>query len=145
MMGVGYSGTPLIDKLGIKADMRVAILNAPDHYPALLGELPATVTLLKLVSVPSISDATMKLFNFIQLFAKERDELDLRFPILAEALAPSGMLWVSWPKKASKVPTSLTEDVVREIGLASGFVDVKVAAIDEVWSGLKFVRRLKNR
>src|SRR5947199_364675 len=83
--------------------------------------------------------------DFVQLFTAEKRELERRFGELARALAPAGMLWISWPKKASGVTTDLTEDVIRAIGLAHGLVDVKVAAVDEVWSGLKFVRRVKDR
>src|SRR5206468_13099749 len=82
--------------------------------------------------------------DFVQVFTKEKQELERRFAELARALAPAGMLWISWPKKASGVATDLTEDVIRAIGLAHGLVDVKVAAVDEVWSGLKFVRRAKR-
>ena len=83
--------------------------------------------------------------DFVHLFTKDRRELERAFKLLAKALGPAGMLWVSWPKKASKVQTDLSEAVVREIGLGAGLVDVKVCAVDEVWSGLKFVIRLKNR
>ena len=83
--------------------------------------------------------------DFIQFFTRERKDLERRFPTLERALTPAGMLWISWPKKSSGVATDLTEDVIRTVGLAHGLVDVKVAAVDQVWSGLKFVRRLKDR
>ena len=83
--------------------------------------------------------------DFIQFITREKRALEHRFAALARALAPAGMLWISWPKKASGVATDLTEDVIRVIGLAHGLVDVKVAAVDDVWSGLKFVRRIKDR
>ena len=132
----GYSGKPLVAKLGIKPDTRIAILNAPKGYDRVLGKLPPRVT-----RRPSIVGP----LDFVQFFTKETRELERRFAGLARSLAPAGMLWISWPKKASGVATDLTEDVIRAIGLAHGLVDVKVAAVDEVWSGLKFVRRLKDR
>ncbi len=132
----GYSQRSLVDKLGIKPGTRIAILNAPRGYRATLGKLPAGVT----VAVNPRGQ-----LPFIQFFAVSRSVLESRFPALLRALDPAGALWVSWPKKASGVPTDLTEDVVREIALPTGLVDVKVAAVDDVWSGLKLVRRLKTR
>jgi hypothetical protein len=92
-----------------------------------------------------VASAARGTFPFIQFFAVSRGVLESRFPALVRALEPAGALWISWPKRASGVPTDLTEDVVREIALPTGLVDVKVAAVDDVWSGLKLVRRLKNR
>ncbi len=132
----GYSQRSLVEKLGIKPGTRIAILNAPRGYRATLGKLPAGVT----VAVNPRGQ-----LPFIQFFAVSRSVLESRFPALLRALEPAGALWVSWPKKASGVPTDLTEDVVREIALPTGLVDVKVAAVDDVWSGLKLVRRLKTR
>ena len=132
----GYSGKPLVEKLGLKDGWVIAILNAPKGYDRLLGKLPRQV-MPKATAVGPL--------DFIQFFTKEKQELERRFAELARALAPAGMLWISWPKKASGVATDLTEDVIRVIGLAHGLVDVKVAAVDEVWSGLKFVRRVKDR
>ena len=132
----GYSGKPLVAKLGIKPDTRIAILRAPKGYDRVLGKLPPRVT-----RRPSIVGP----LDFVQFFTNEKRELERRFAALARSLAPAGMLWISWPKQASGVATDLTEDVIRAIGLAHGLVDVKVAAVDEVWSGLKFVRRLKDR
>jgi hypothetical protein len=125
----GYSGTPLIQKLGLKRGMKALLLDA-------VYEAPAGV---RLVSEPSAP------LDFVHLFVKERAGLPKRFRALAGALAPAGMLWVSWPKGASKVTTYLNENIVREIGLQAGLVDVKVCAVDDVWSGLKFVIRLKDR
>jgi len=132
----GYSGKPLVAKLGIKPDTRIAILRAPKGYDRVLGKLPPRVT-----RRPSIVGP----LDFVQFFTNEKRELERRFAALARSLAPAGMLWISWPKQASGVATDLTEDVIRAIGLAHGLVDVKVAAVDDVWSGLKFVRRLKDR
>lgn len=131
----GYSKRSLVDKLGIKAGASIAILGAPPGYKKALGRLPR-------VSRKSPGSGPL---DFVQFFAREKRELERRFPALARALAPAGMLWISWPKKASGVPTDLTEDVIRAIGLSRGLVDVKVAAVDEVWSGLKFVRRRQDR
>jgi hypothetical protein len=131
----GYSKRSLVDKLGIKAGASIAIINPPSGYERTLGTLP---------SVSRKSPGTGPL-DFVQFFTREKRELERRFPALARALAPAGMLWISWPKKSSGVPTDLTEDVIRAIGLSRGLVDVKVAAVDDVWSGLKFVRRLQDR
>jgi hypothetical protein len=131
----GYSGKPLAQKLGIKDGWAIAILNAPQGYERTL-KLPGNVK-RKASAAGSL--------DFIQFFTDQKRELEGRFAALARALAPAGMLWISWPKKASGVATDLTEDVIRVIGLAHGLVDVKVAAVDDVWSGLKFVRRIKDR
>ena len=132
----GYSGKPLVAKLGIKAGTRIAILNAPAGYNRVLGKLPPRVTRRPTAAGP---------FDFIQFFTDLKRELERRFPTLERALTPAGMLWISWPKQSSGRATDLTENVIREIGLAHGLVDVKVAAVDEVWSGLKFVRRVQDR
>lgn len=138
MPAAGYSGTPLIKKLGIKPGQRACILNAPDDYPETLGSLPAGLRLThRLPNTRSL--------DFIHYFTKERKQLDKIFPQLKAALNWDGMLWISWPKGASKLPTDLNENIVREIGLHFGLVDVKVAAIDAIWSGLKFVHRVENR
>jgi hypothetical protein len=131
----GYSGKPLVQKLGIKDGWAIAILNAPQGYERTL-KLPGDVR-RKARAAGSL--------DFIQFFTDQKRELEGRFAGLARALAPAGMLWISWPKRASGAATDLTEDVIRVIGLAHGLVDVKVAAVDDVWSGLKFVRRLKDR
>jgi len=132
----GYSTRSLVEKLGIKSGMRVAIINAPPEFRSLLGTLPAGVSVVRAVRGP---------LPFIHFFTKQRAALEAKFPGLFRALAPDGSLWISWPKKASGVDTDITEDVVRAVALAGGLVDVKVAAIDDVWSGLKLVRRLKDR
>jgi hypothetical protein len=133
---VGYSKRSLADKLGIKAGTRVVALQAPPTYAALLGTLPRGASLHSRLPVSS---------GFIHRFARRRNELAADFPRLAQALADDGILWISWPKQASGVDTDLDENVIRDIGLAQGLVDVKVCAVDDVWSGLKFVRRVGNR
>lgn len=132
----GYSRTPLVSKLGIKAGFSVAMLGAPKGYSRTLGALPQNVT---------FATSLRGGLDFIHFFATRRRELEMRFATLAKALAPAGMLWISWPKKAAEAETDLDENVVRDVGLAHGLVDVKVCAVDETWSGLKFVRRLKDR
>jgi hypothetical protein len=134
-MPAGYSARSLSDKLGIKAGARIAFVGAPKGYDATLGKLPP-VTQAKTLRGP---------LDLIQVFVTNRADLVRRFPALKKALAIDGALWVSWPKKASGVATDVVEDVVREIGLAQGLVDVKVCAVDETWSGLKFVYRLADR
>lgn len=135
-MSAGYSRRSLIEKLGIKPGIRIAIIEAPRGYRATLGALPEGV---------SITAALRGALPFIHFFSMQRTSLERRFPALKRALAQDGALWVSWPKRASGVATDLTEDVVREVALAGGLVDVKVCAIDAVWSGLKLVRRLQDR
>src|ERR1700686_4539986 len=132
----GYSGTPLPKKLGIKPGARVWLGDAPAEVRA---ELSAA-----LAACESVRGGKAPL-NFAMLFTKSKAELAKEFVRISELLAPAGMLWVSWPKKSSGVATDLDENEVREIGLAAGLVDVKVCAVTEVWSGLKFVRRVKDR
>jgi hypothetical protein len=131
----GYSGTPLPKKLGIKAGLRVRLANAPAEVRAELRESLAECKVLK-------QDGAL---DFAILFTKSRAELTREFSRTAKLLAPAGMLWISWPKKSSGVATDVDEHVVRGIGLDAGLVDVKVCAVTEVWSGLKFVRRVKDR
>lgn len=132
----GYSGTPLIKKLGIKEGFDVLFINPPEGYMDYLGELPAEV---------SVKNKLSGKLDFIQFFAKSRAEFEKKFLQLKKALKPAGQLWVSWPKKASKIPTDITEDIIRVFALKNGLVDVKVCAVDEIWSGLKLVYRLKDR
>jgi hypothetical protein len=135
----GYSGTPLAKKLGIRDDFRAALLHVPDDVKTELRD-----ALEKCRIEHSRLQATRDL-DFIFLFAKSRAGLELELLPAAKALAPAGMLWISWPKKASGVATDLTENVIRQSGLDAGLVDVKVCAVTEVWSGLKFVIPVKNR
>jgi hypothetical protein len=135
-MFAGYSGTPLIKKLGIKPGFRLAFVHAPEDYRALLGNLPDEALVLPI----DYGD-----LDFIHAFYKERAEFEADYPTLKNALRKEGMLWISWPKKASKVKTDITEDMIRDYALLNGLVDVKVAAVDEIWSGLKLVYRVKDR
>jgi hypothetical protein len=135
-MTAGYSKRPLAEKLGIKPDTRIAILHAPSDFNNTLGALPAGV---------DVSSKLRKGLHLIHAFFENRKQLHRDFPALKKALPETGALWISWPKKAAKTPTDLTEGVVREIGLQNGLVDIKVCAVDETWSGLKFVYRLKDR
>ena len=136
MTGAGYSGRALAAKLGIRPGERVVVLGAPPRYPALLDPLPEGA---------SIRSRLGRTERFIHRFAGREAELVRAFPRLAGALADDGVLWISWPKRASGVPTDLTEDRIRDIALPYGLVDVKVCAVDEIWSGLKLVRRRELR
>ena len=131
-----YSKKPLAAKLGIKPGSRISLVNYPDNYLALLGELPHGV---------QFTDELARDLDFIHLFAADHRMLTEAFPQAKQRIKPEGMLWVSWPKQTSALKGDLKENDVREIGLANSLVDVKVAAIDEDWSGLKFVYRLKDR
>jgi hypothetical protein len=132
----GYSGTPLAAKLGIRAGDRVALIGAPDGYRAWLGELPGGVTFTARVG----SEA-----DLAHVFVTRADELTALLADLRRRLPPHAAVWVSWPKKASKVPTTVTEDVIRSAALPLGFVDVKVCAVSAVWSALKLVVRKELR
>jgi hypothetical protein len=133
----GYSGTPLPKKLGIKAGHKVLLLAAPDGFEeGTLGELPDGVAVGRTARGPA---------DVIVSFHTERADLAQRMPKLRAAMRPNAGLWIGWPKRASKVPTDLTEDVVRELALANALVDNKVAALDEKWSGLRLVIRLRDR
>jgi len=135
----GYSGTPLPKKLGIKPGFRAHLFHTPAEVRAELRESLATCQVKN--GVENNSDT----IDFAMLFAKSRTELLKQFAKLAKVLAPAGMVWVCWPKKTSGVATDLNEDEVRRVGLGAGLVDVKVCAVTEIWSGLKFVRRIKDR
>jgi hypothetical protein len=132
----GYSGTPLVQKIGIKPGHRVVLRNHPPTFVKDLGKLPDGV---------ESSERLAGKANVVVYFTEKRAALEKDFSRLSSALVPDGMLWISWPKKASGRPTDLNENIVREIGLERGLVDVKVCAIDETWSGLKFVIRVKDR
>jgi DUF3052 family protein len=140
----GYSGTPLPAKLGIKKDHRVALIHAPAGFAKTLGDLPEGVKMCN-ASRECKGPDTMDLLDVILFFTDNRAELIKEFHGLVRHLSPAGGLWIAWPKKASGVHTDLTEDRIREIGLEAGLVDNKVCAVDDTWSGLRFVHRLKDR
>jgi hypothetical protein len=132
----GYSGTPLWKKLGIKPGSVVHPVNAPADYGALLGPLPLSAT---------IDETAAKEIDLVHVFTKSRSELGRFLARYLGRIKQDGAIWVSWPKKASKIPTDITEDTVRELALPMGLVDIKVCAVDDVWSGLKLVIRKENR
>lgn len=135
-MTAGYSGTPLAKKLGIKEDFAVLGINAPDNYAELLGPLPQGV---------DIRTNPRSNLDIIHLFTNSRDELLRTLAECVRLIKQNGAIWVSWYKKAAKLPTEITEDTVREAAFPLGLVDVKVCAVDEKWSGLKLVIRKENR
>lgn len=132
----GYSETPLAKKLGIKDTFRVSLVNAPRGFREELGTLPAQVSFVKRSAKP---------IDLILFFVKTESDLSKNFVKLASKLTPAGMLWVAWPKKASGVSTDLSFDRVQKIGLAARLVDTKICAVNEIWSGLRFVIRVKDR
>lgn len=133
---VGYSGTPLARKLGIKPGSRLFVAGAPPDYKKLVAPLPDGVKILSRMT----GDA-----DIAHLFSTRRDDLAAQIRSTLAQLKSDGAIWVSWPKKAAKVPTDITEDTIREVALPLGLVDIKVCAVDEVWSGLKLVRRKADR
>jgi hypothetical protein len=148
----GYSGTPLPKKLGIKPGFRVQLVSAPAEVQTELREALASCAIARDGKRKSKDnhngnhkDNHNDPLDFAIIFTKSQAELKQEFRRLAKLLQPAGMLWVSWPKKSSGVASDLDDNRVREIGLAAGLVDVKVCAVTEIWSGLKFVRRLKDR
>ena len=135
-MSAGYSRKSLLQKLGIKGGFKIAIINAPLDYEKKL-KLPNNV---------SVNSKTPEGgFDFVHYFTVDYDRLGLEFPKLKKKISKNGMIWISWPKRTSNEKTDLNDNQVRKIGLGNGMVDVKVAAIDETWSGLKFVFRIKDR
>ncbi|MDB5109649.1 MAG: hypothetical protein JWR67_763 [Mucilaginibacter sp.] len=131
-----YSGTPLAKKLGIKSGFNVWLINEPDYYLSLFDDMPDGVTFHKDLDTPE---------DLIHFFTSRKETLLALLPQLKGRIKPNGSIWVSWPKKASKVITDVTEDMIRNYALQIGLVDVKVCAIDEIWSGLKLVIPVKNR
>jgi hypothetical protein len=132
----GYSGTPLAKKLGFKEGFRAGFVNPPKGFEKELGNLPNAVEICEILRKP---------LDIIVLFSDSQQTLKKQFPRVAQKLASNGMLWISWPKRASGIATDLSENIIRDIGLAAGLVDVKVCAVNDIWSGLKFVYRLKDR
>ncbi len=135
MSDSGYSGTPLPKKLGLKAELAALFVNLPDDLAHLVGDLPLARC------VGNIAEADGGDLDYLHVFETERARLEDHALTLKAMLKPSGMLWISWPKKASKVPTTITEDVLRTVFLPTGLVDVKVCAVTDIWSGLKFMIR----
>lgn len=135
-MSAGYSGTPLPKKLGIKLGLKIVLLNAPEDYLLILGEIPEDVQFLRSPSAKA---------DMVHLFVTTAEELDVQLKKLRRKLKDDAFIWVSWPKKASKIPTTVTEDTIRNLALPLGFVDIKVCAVNEVWSGLKLVIRKELR
>jgi hypothetical protein len=133
MATAGYSGTPLLQKLGIKPGMNVLLVNAPNDYFDLLG----TDISEQLVKSPPA--------DLVHLFAVSKKELAKEFSRLIRKLSPTASIWISWYKKSARIATDITEDTIREIVLPTGWVDVKVCAVSDVWSGLKIVKRISNR
>lgn len=132
----GYSGTPLEKKLGLKSDFVIQLINPPDHYFELFQTFPTDI---------DVQSDTKSPKDFIHFFTKEAAELEDKLPRLKKEIKANGMIWISWPKKASKVPTDITEDTIRGAALAIGLVDIKVCAVDTIWSGLKLVIPVKDR
>ncbi len=133
-MPAGYSGTPLVKKLGIKEGFRISLYNQPEYYFNLFTDFPAEVKVINKHKV-----------DFIHYFATQEKQLAKDISKLKNQVEQSGMIWISWPKKSSKVQTDITEDVVRNLALKNGLVDIKVCAVDEIWSGLKLVIPVKDR
>jgi len=136
MADVGYSGTSLAKKLGLKAPLKLWIVNAPQEYKSWLGELPDDVKLITKASVP---------IEAAHIFVIESIELDALLHKLRKELKQDGFVWVSWLKKSSNVPTDISDNMIREIALPLGFVDIKVCAVSDLWSGLKLVIRKSER
>jgi hypothetical protein len=132
----GYSGKPLLEKLGFKPPLTLVAIGAPAEYASWLGEVPAGV---RIVSKPK------KETEAAHVFVTKRESLKRELTALRKGLQQDGFVWVSWPKKSSKVPTDITEDTIREVALPMGFVDIKVCAVSDVWSGLKLVIRKDQR
>ena len=135
-MSSAYSSTPLARKLGIKEGSRISIFHAPDHYFQLFTDWPEKVELIRRKG---------KNLQLIHYFATHLDQLTIDLIDLKNSIEPKGAIWISWPKKASKQPTDITEDRIRELAIQNGLVDVKVCAIDEIWSGLKLVIPVRKR
>jgi len=132
----GYSKTPLAKKLGIKAGFSVKLVNAPEYYWGLFNDLPDDIR---------VNDNAIKLHDFIHFFTRDEKELTKVLPKLKNEMVQNGMIWVSWPKKSAKIACNITEQEVRETALRNGLVDIKVCAVDEVWSGLKLVIPVLSR
>ena len=136
MKTTGYSGTPLAKKLGVKEGFNIRIVNQPDHYFDLFEDFPENINIRN-------EKKTKK--DFIHYFTRQAKELDRDIVSLKNEIVPNGMIWISWPKKSSEITTDVTENVIRHLALTNGLVDIKVCAVDDVWSGLKLVIPVKDR
>lgn len=136
MATAGYSQTPLAKKLGIKSGFKIRLINQPDNYFSLFTDMPDDVEML-------ITKKIKK--NMLHYFAKKAKDLQKDMLQLKTEIEPNGIIWISWPKKASKVPTDITEDLIRSLALGNGLVDIKVCAVDDIWSALKLVIPVKDR
>jgi Protein of unknown function (DUF3052) len=132
----GYSGTPLARKLGIKDGFHISLINAPEYYMELFTDLPANLY---------FDHNKHEKVDFIHFFTKSKEEYTSLLPSLRARIKSNGIIWVSWPKRASKVVTDITEDIIRNFAIKTGLVDIKVCAVDETWSGLKLVIPVKDR
>jgi hypothetical protein len=132
----GYSATPLAKKLGIDVGSRIYLSDAPKNYLTLVAPLPEGIRVVRKIDGET---------DIVHIFSTERAHLAAALRATLKRIKPDGTIWVSWPKKSSKVPTDITEDTIREVALPMGLVDIKVCAVDEVWSGLKLVVRRENR
>ncbi|HVS91593.1 MAG TPA: hypothetical protein VHE59_06150 [Mucilaginibacter sp.] len=133
---VGYSGTPLAKKLGIKDGFYIDLINAPDYYLQLFTDLPPNLYFDPKEDIK---------IDFIHFFTKSKAEYVALLPVLKDKIRANGIIWISWPKKSSKVATDVTENDIRNFALKTGLVDIKVCAVDEIWSGLKLVIPVKDR
>ncbi len=135
-MSSAYSSTPLAKKLGIKVGYKIKLVNAPQHYLGLFTDMPDNIDFMP--------GKTAKK-DFIHFFTKDEQELLDLLPQLKQEIVPAGIIWVSWPKKSSGIPSTVSENMIRDIAIANGLVDIKVCAVDETWSGLKLVIPVKDR
>lgn len=141
MPTAGYSGTPLLKKLGVKQGQKALLYSVPDR----VTELASFEEFASLKAPKTWCGVSGADYDYVHVFEKEAARLEKGMPVLRQIIAQDGMIWVSWPKKASKVETTITEDVVRNLALANGLVDIKVCAVDEIWSGLKLMIPKKDR
>jgi hypothetical protein len=136
MTTAGYSGTPLAKKLGIKEGFKIRLVNQPDYYFNLFTDMPENIA--------NLNDKKSRK-NLIHYFTKQAKDLGRDILSLKNEIEPNGIIWISWPKKSSKIVTDITEDTIRKLALGNGLVDIKVCAVDEIWSGLKLVIPVKER
>jgi len=136
IQATGYSGTPLAKKLGIKDGFHISLINSPEYYLSLFTDLPAELYFENKGDIK---------IDFIHFFTKSKEEYKSLLPAFKDHIKSNGIIWISWPKKVSKVPTDISEDIIRNYAIEIGLVDIKVCAVDEIWSGLKLVIPTKDR